>query len=155
MIAAATAESTPPESAQITRSSPTCRRIFSISWPTKFSIVQSGLAWQMAKTKFRSSTVPCSLWCTSGWNWMPKRRCVASEHAAIGELPLWAMTFHPGARLSMRSPWLIQTVELSISSAMSAKRSLASSIVILAAPYSRWLARATLPPARKFRTFMP
>ncbi len=68
MMAAATAESTPPESAQMTFSSPTCMRIFSTSWPTKFSIVQSGFALQMPKTKLRSTSVPRSLWCTSGWN---------------------------------------------------------------------------------------
>ncbi len=86
---------------------------------------------------------------------MPQRRFARSAHAAIGEFALCAITFQPGARLSMRSPWLIHTVEPSTLPAMPAKRSLSSSIVILAAPYSRCVARATLPPARKFRTFIP
>ncbi len=55
----------------------------------------------------------------------------------------------------MRSPWLIHTVEPSTVPAMPAKRSLRSSIAMRAAPYSRWLARATSPPARKLRTFIP
>ena len=155
MMAAATAESTPPERPQMTFSLPSWARIFSTSWPTKFSIVQLGSALQMPNTKLRRTSLPRSLWWTSGWNWMPQRRFLTSAQAAIGELPVCAMIFQPGARLSMRSPWLIHTVEPSTSPAMPAKRSLWSSIVILEAPYSRCVARATLPPARKFRTFIP
>ena len=66
--AATTLESTPPDSARITRSSPTRSRICAVMDSTRLSIVQSGSSPQMSKRKFERICWPYSVWRTSGWN---------------------------------------------------------------------------------------
>ena len=76
---AATAESTPPESAQMTLpSEPVARawastrsRMRSTVESMKLAEVQSGLAPAMSNTKLRSTSRPRGVCTTSGWNWMP------------------------------------------------------------------------------------
>ena len=63
---AATAESTPPESAQMALPSPTCLRMASMVVSMKCAGVQSAFAPQTSSTKFFSSAVPCLLCATSG-----------------------------------------------------------------------------------------
>src|ERR1044072_3274691 len=79
--AAATAESTPPESAQ--SASPaepvagawacTRSRISATVPSMKFAGVQVGLAPAIPRTKLRRTSRPRGVWTTSGWNWMPYR----------------------------------------------------------------------------------
>ena len=77
--AAATAESTPPERAQMTLPSPpvscacasTRERISLTVDSTKLAGVHVGRAPAMPTTKFRSTSRPRGVWTTSGWNWMP------------------------------------------------------------------------------------
>ena len=68
---AATLESTPPESPQIARPSPTWARIRSIC----SSITDAGLHErsqpQTSSRKFVSTCWPYGVWTTSGWNWIP------------------------------------------------------------------------------------
>ena len=82
--AAATAESTPPESAQITWPLPTCSRVVRIDSSTKLAAVQSPEQPATSKRKLRSSWLPCGVCTTSGWNWMP-RQPASFDIAAIGE----------------------------------------------------------------------
>ena len=69
--AAVTVESTPPESAQTTRLSPTRARRRTTSCSTKLSIVQSVRAFATRSTKFRSISRPSAVCVTSGWNCTP------------------------------------------------------------------------------------
>ncbi len=68
---AATAESTPPDSAQITRPfGPTCSRTRSVASSTKDRAFQSRRQPQ-ASRKLTRTFVPSSEWTTSGWNSIP------------------------------------------------------------------------------------
>ena len=68
---AATLESTPPESPQIARPSPTWARIASIC----SSITDLGLQVRShphtSSRKFVRTCWPYGVWTTSGWNWIP------------------------------------------------------------------------------------
>ena len=86
---AATAESTPPDSAQITRPAPTWARMLSVASAMKEPGVQDGVHWQTVNRKLRSTSRPLGVCTTSGWNWMPKIP-LPSVNAATGELPLVA-----------------------------------------------------------------
>ena len=68
---AATAESTPPDSAQMTRPSPTCARMRTIASWTKLAGVQAPVHPAMRSTKLAIISVPCGVCATSGWNWIP------------------------------------------------------------------------------------
>ena len=68
--AAATAESTPPDSPQMARPPPTCSLIWSVCSSTMFSIVQVGRH-PAASRKRRRICVPYSVCITSGWNCTP------------------------------------------------------------------------------------
>ena len=68
--AAATLESTPPDSPQITRPSlPTWVRIRATASSTKLAIDQSPFALQMPNKKLPSNSAPRGVCTTSGWNW--------------------------------------------------------------------------------------
>ena len=69
--AAVTVESTPPESAQITRLVPTRWRTRGTQASTKLSIVQSARAPATRSTKLRRISLPSMLCVTSGWNCTP------------------------------------------------------------------------------------
>ena len=93
--AAATAESTPPDSPQIARPSPTCSRISSTCSSTMFSMVQDGRHPASSRKRARMR-VPCSVCMTSGWNWTPNMRRAASSTAATGVASVRAVTVKPG-----------------------------------------------------------
>ncbi len=106
--AAATAESTPPDSPQIAWPPPTCSRIRSICSSTMFSMVQDGR--QPASSRNRlSRRVPCSVCITSGWNWTPNIRLAASSTAATGVAAVRAVTANPGGAAVQVSPCDIHT----------------------------------------------
>ena len=63
---AATAESTPPLSAQIARPLPTVSFTEAMVSAMNCCALQLGCIWQISKTKLRSSSVPMLVWCTSG-----------------------------------------------------------------------------------------
>ena len=81
---AATAESTPPDSAQITRSSPTWARIRSTCSSMNWCAVQVGGAWHASSTNCPSISVPRGVCSTSGWNCTAYRPRSRSSIAAIG-----------------------------------------------------------------------
>ena len=91
--AAATDESTPPESPQITRCSvPTSSRIRATSVSMKWPGVQSGVAPQTSKRKLLRISPPRGVCATSGWNCTPNSGRVVCSNAATGLLSLDAVT---------------------------------------------------------------
>ena len=80
---AATAESTPPDSAQITRSSPTWARIRSTCSSMNWCAVQVGGTWHASSTNCPSISVPRGVCSTSGWNCTANRPRSRSSMAAI------------------------------------------------------------------------
>ena len=66
MSAAATAESTPPDSPQITRASPTCSLISATFCSARLAMVQSPAAPQASRANRRKISAPWSVWDTSG-----------------------------------------------------------------------------------------
>jgi hypothetical protein len=74
MSAAATEESTPPESARSTFSSPTQSRISRTAERMNDSRVHSPVQPQISKTKFRRIVPPRGVCATSGWNCRPITR---------------------------------------------------------------------------------
>ena len=106
--AAATAESTPPDSPQMARPSPTCSRIAVTCSSTMFSMVQDGR--QPASSRKRPRTrAPCSVCRTSGWNCTPNRRSLVFSTAATGVASVRAVTAKPGGAAVQVSPCDIQT----------------------------------------------
>ena len=100
--AAATVESTPPDSAQITRPAGACSRIRATALSMNESGVQSGLAPQTAEQEVRAgSRLPRSVCTTSGWNCTPKSRRVGSRNAWIGAFALRASSVQPAGSDSM------------------------------------------------------
>jgi len=70
--AAATAESTPPESPQIARwAGPTSSRMRRTSCSMKWPGVQSGVQPQISNRKLWRISLPRGVWATSGWNSTP------------------------------------------------------------------------------------
>ena len=86
-IAAATAESTPPESAQIARPSPIWARIDSTCSSTMLSIVQVCRQPAMSCRKCSSTFWPCSVCSTSGCHCTPASPRPTSSNAATGVPP--------------------------------------------------------------------
>ncbi len=106
---AATEESTPPESAQMARPSPTVRRTEATVSSMKCWFVHSGRAWQMPKMKFFRMSVPWRVWWTSGWNWTAYRLRLGSSMAATAAFCVRATSLKPGGSSSASSPCDIQT----------------------------------------------
>ena len=75
--AAATAESTPPDSPQITRSSPTCARISSTACSMIDEFVHVGRQSHTSNRNALSMSCPRSVCATSGWNCTPYTRALA------------------------------------------------------------------------------
>src|SRR3989304_299990 len=115
--AAATAESTPPESAQMTLpSDPTSRacastrsRISATGDSMKVAGVHVARAPAIPTTKLRRTSRPRGVWATWGWNWIPYRFRASSTRPAKGVEPEWAVEWNPSGRRVIESPWLIQT----------------------------------------------
>ena len=74
--AAATAESTPPDSPQITCLPPTCARIDATCSSMMFASVQVGGIFAMSCRNRCSIAWPCSVCMTSGWNCTPAKRAL-------------------------------------------------------------------------------
>ena len=144
--AAATEESTPPDSPQMTRASPTSSRPRATSLSTKCSGVQSGSQPQAPKRKLAITSPPRGVCATSGWNWTPNSGFVSCSIPAMGEFSLLAVTVHPGGGSSTWSPWLIQTGV--VAPGVNPRKSWPPSTRTSARPYSRRLAPTTRPPER-------
>ena len=149
---AVTAESTPPESAQITRpSSPTAARIFATASSTNEAAFQSRLQPQMSR-KLASTVRPCSVWFTSGWKRMPKRARSRFSIAATGLVLLEPVTLKPAGGWRIESPWLIHTRAGTSNPRSSGEPSWRSNE---AWPYSRRPAGFTSPPSTWLMSCMP
>ena len=107
--AAATAESTPPDSPQIARPPPTCSLIRSVCSSTMFSIVHVGRHPAASRNR-RRILVPYSVCITSGWNCTPYRPRSGSSTAAAGVAAVCAVTVNPGGAAVEVSPCDIQTL---------------------------------------------
>ena len=106
--AAATAESTPPDSPQIACPSPTWARIRSVCSSMMLPMVQVGR--QPASSRNRRSTSrPCSVCITSGWNCTPYSWRLVSSIAATGVAAVRAVTVKPGGAPVTVSPCDIHT----------------------------------------------
>src|SRR5947209_6762609 len=106
---AATAESTPPESAHSTFASPTCARTFSIASSTHESIRHDGGIPAIVCRKFSRIAVPASVCTTSGWNSTAYTLRASSLIAAAAEVAVCASAVNPGGTLCTESPCDIQT----------------------------------------------
>ena len=142
--AATTEESTPPESARITRSSPTCSRISAAMLSTRLSIVHVASRPQISNRKFERICWPNSVCFTSGWNWVAYSLRSGHSMDATGHTGVEDVTVKPsGARLTA-SRWLIHTVcsmGVALNSALSWSRSM------VAGPYSPISKCETSPPS--------
>ncbi len=107
--AAATAESTPPDSAQSTRSVPTCARTASTCCSMIDTCVHSGAQPHTSMRKWSNTSPPRSVCTTSGWNCNPKSRRAGSCMAATGAAGDVAVATKPEGTSVMASPWLIHT----------------------------------------------
>ena len=94
--AATTLESTPPERPSTTRPSPTCARMSATARSMMPLGVQVGAQPEISHTKRRSSSPPCCVWVTSGWNCTPNKPRAGAAIAAMGALPLSAASAKPG-----------------------------------------------------------
>ena len=148
--AAATPESTPPESPQIARcDGPTVSRIFCTACSMKCAGVQSPVQPQTSNRKLWRISPPRGVWATSGWNSTPKIGRDSCRIAATGALGLDPITRKRGGGSWSLSPWLAHTaMRLSGSNPPNRPCSWASRIVTSARPYSRSGDGSTFPPDR-------
>lgn len=143
---AATAESTPPDTAPITRASgPTRSRTRCTSVSSTCSVVQRHATPQTVSAKWRSIRTPPFVCVTSGWNCSPYMRGPAmAAHSQLAEL---AVTSNPGGSSATRSPCDIHT-----SCAPSVPRTEPSTTAL---PYSRRPHGSTRPPKACASSCMP
>ena len=110
-IAAATAESTPPERPQMAwPRSPIWVRIASICSSTMLTMVQVGRQPAMWSRKCSSTFCPCSVCITSGCHCTPAIRRSSDSKAATGVPVVEASTVKSGGAAVTESPCDIQTV---------------------------------------------
>ena len=149
--AAATAESTPPDRAQMTFPSVPVTRAWA-STRSRISLTVESMkllgvqVWgmpAMPTTKLRRTRRPAGVWTTSGWNWMPYRLRSGSARPAKAVESVCAVAWKPSGSRVMESPWLIQT---GCSRSMSVNRPSSAVMVTDAGPYSRRAAGSTSPP---------
>ena len=143
-MAAATAESTPPERAQIARPSPIWARMASTCSSTMLSIVQVGRQPAISSRKCSSTRCPCSVCSTSGCHWTPAKPRSTSSNAATGVPPVEASRVKPSGAAVTESPWDIQTL---CCSGMPASRVPDSTTLTGVRPYSRAPVGETVPPS--------
>jgi hypothetical protein len=140
--AAATAESTPPDSPQTARPSPICLAMACVCSSITPRMVHVG--WQPAAARnWRSICVPCSVCSTSGWNCIPYSCRAGSSAAATGVPAVCAVTANPGGAAAHVSPCDIHTWSCSGSPPRSTPPSGTARAV---APYSPPPVRETVPP---------
>ena len=158
--AAATAESTPPDSAQMTLpSEPVARacastrsRIALTVDSMKFAGVQLGAIPAMPVTKLRRTSRPRGVWTTSGWNWIPYRFRAGASRPAYGVESVCAVAWKPSGSRVIESPWLIQT---GCSRSMPPNSPSSRVIWTVAGPYSRRVAGVTSPPSSSAISWAP
>ena len=109
-IAAATAESTPPERPHITRLLPIRAFALATSFSAIFPVVQFGVHPAMLINQFLRIACPCSECKTSGWNCTPAIFPVASSKAAIGVSAVTAQIAKPAGACVTASPCDIHTL---------------------------------------------
>ena len=148
--AAATAESTPPDSPQMARPAPTWRRTASTCVSAIDAIVQVGRHPHTSNRKRRSISWPPGVCPTSGWNWTPWIRRDLSSSTATATSAVRAVTLKPSGARTMESKWLIQTGWSPLSSTLAAP--VVSSSV---RPYSPRPVAATSPPSCCARSCAP
>jgi hypothetical protein len=107
--AAATAESTPPDSPQMTSLSPTWARIAATCSSMMFALVHVGAMPAMSYRNRDSMACPPSVCATSGWNWTPASPRLGSSNAATGAPDEPPVTANPCGARETQSPWLIHT----------------------------------------------
>ena len=142
--AAATAESTPPLSAHSTRSDPTWARTAATCCSMMETCVHPGRQPQTSMRKWSNTSLPRSVWTTSGWNCRPKSRRSGSCIAATGAPGLVAVRVKPSGTAVMASPWLIHTLDVA---GQSGHRGEAPVSVSSVRPYSPCPVRDTVPPS--------
>ena len=143
-MAAATAESTPPERPQMARPvSPICSRIRSICSSTMLTIVQVGRQPAMSCRKCSSTFWPCSVCSTSGCHWTPASRRVGVLERGHGGDAVEASTVKPSGAAGTESPCDIHTLWVAGRSPSSVP---GSRTVTGVRPYSRAPLWATSPP---------
>ena len=101
--AAATAESTPPDSPQMARPSPTCSRMAATAESMTEVMVQSPAHPHTSCTNRPRRSWPHGVWCTSGWNWTAYRPSSGASKAATGASGDEAVTVAPGGGSVMAS----------------------------------------------------
>ncbi len=148
-----TAESTPPESAEMTRALPTCARMRSICSEITLPAFQSGAMPATWCRKFSSARWPKSLCFTSGCHCTPYIFRSAEPNAATGVTAVLASTSKPSGAFCTASPWLIHTFCVAGWPASSAPPSPTS--VASVAPYSRSPVLPTSPPSARAITWKP
>ena len=141
--AAATAESTPPDSAQMARPSPTCSRTCSMSCSAMLEAVQFCSRPATSVRKRVSTSWPCGECRTSGWYCTPASFLSTHSKAATGAPGVDAVTVKPSGASVTESPCDIHT---GCSFGVSAW-STPPSTSILVRPYSLAPVSATLPPS--------
>ena len=140
--AAATAESTPPDSPQIARpSGPTCARIRSTCSSTMLTMVHVGRQPAMSCRKCSRTAWPCSVCITSGCHWTPARRRSMLSNAATVARGRPGVDRKPSGAAVTSSPWDIHETS---SSGTPSSRVPGSSTETRVRPYSRCPVRATV-----------
>jgi hypothetical protein len=109
-IAAATAESTPPDSPQITRAEPTWARMRSTCSAMTLPLFQSAAMPAPTCRKFSITRCPNSECLTSGCHCSPNILRSLFSNAATGVEALLASTSKPSGAFDTESPWLIHAV---------------------------------------------
>ena len=152
--AAATAESTPPDSPQIARpAGPTCARIASTVSATMVAVVQSASTPATSRRKRSSTCWPWGECPTSGWYCTPASRRSTSSKAATGAPADEAVTVKPAGASVTPSPWLIHTGWADGSA--SCRRPASSATSSSVRPYSRAPVWATVPPSAEAISWKP
>ena len=142
---ATTALSTPPDSAQITRSLPTRSRMRAVASSMNAPMRKLKVTPHSSRNASYSSR-PRGVWATSAWNWMAYKRFSGLATAQNGELSLRPMTRNPRGGADTLSPWLIHTSRCS-PGRISPKGPTGSITSTRACPYSRWAVRSMAPPS--------
>ncbi len=150
--AAATAESTPPDSPQIARPSPTWARTAAIVSSMIDDVVQPGAMPAMSCRNRRSTSRPYGECPTSGWYCTPASRRSRSSNAATAARSDDAVTVNPSGARTTESPWLIHTGWRAGSPSWSAPSPRRVSSV---RPYSRVPSGATSPPSAPAMAWNP
>ena len=151
--AAATAESTPPDRAQMTRPSEpgprawasTRSRMSATVDSMKFAGVHVGATPAMPTTKLRRMSRPRGVWTTSGWNWMPYRLRdgvgEAGERRGIGLGRRLEALGQARDRVAVAHPDRLLALDAG------EQRPSSAVMLTLAGPYSRWSNGMTSPPS--------